>query len=189
MNRLATPSAGLVVASLVAAVAAAGCGLGDLPSRPPRSLPPEALGPSPSPTAVPSPTPTASPTPRPTPTPLLYTVKAGDSLGTIAKRFKTTPRSIAFWNRARYPSLDPDSPRYNPDRIEIGWMLTLTPGVTFDEGIESPPAGSPTPEATISLGPAVSPPADGSGLSGLLVSHGLRQAGLQPVTVSTMLGL
>ncbi|MGZ8501624.1 MAG: polysaccharide deacetylase family protein [Candidatus Limnocylindrales bacterium] len=179
MNRPATPPAGLLIASLVVAIATAGCGLGDLPTRPPRSVPPATPGPSPSPTAVVPPTPTPSPTPRPTPTPLVYTVKAGDSLLSIAKRFKTTGRSIAYWNRARYPSLDPDSPKYNPDRIEIGWKLTLTPGVKIDEGIESPPAGSPTPEATISLGPAMSPPADGSGL---LVSHGPRESNVVALT-------
>lgn len=161
------------------ALAASGCGLGDLPTRPPQSLPPATPGPSPSPTAVPPPTPSPSPTPRPTPTSLVYTVKAGDSLLSIAKRFKTTGRSIAYWNRDRYPSLDPDSSKYNPDRIEIGWKLTLTPGVKIDEGIESPPAGSPTPEPTIALGPAASPPADGSGL---LINHGPRQSNVVALT-------
>jgi spore germination protein YaaH len=85
---------------------------------------------------------------RPSPTPLVYTVKPGDSLLSIAKRFKTTGRSIAYWNRATYPSLDPDSSKYDPDRIEVGWKLVLTPGVTIDQALESPPAGSPTPEPT-----------------------------------------
>lgn len=149
MNRPATPTV-LLIAGLVAAIAAAGCGLGDLPTRPPSSLPPATPGPSPSPTAVLPPTPTPSPTPRPTPTALVYTVKAGDSLLSIAKRFKTSGRSIAFWNRATYPSLDPDSPKYDPNRIEIGWKLTLIPGVKIDNGLESPPADSPTPEPTSS---------------------------------------
>jgi hypothetical protein len=164
MNRPATPPKALLVASLVVAIAAAGCGLGDLPTRPLPSLPPATPSPSPSPTAFVPPTPTPSPTPRPAPTALVYTVRAGDRLLLIAKRFKTTGRSIAYWNRARYPSLDPDSPKYDPNRIEIGWQLTLTPGVKIDDGTQSPPAGSPTPEPTVGLGPATSPPADRSGL-------------------------
>lgn len=150
MNRPATSPTVLLIASLVAAIAAAGCGLGDLPTRPPRSLPPATPSPSPSPTVALPPTPTPSPTPRPTPTPLIYTVKPGDSLLSIAKRFKTSGRSIALWNRTKYPSLDPDSPKYDPNRIEIGWKLTLTPGVKIDDGPESSPAASPTPEPTAS---------------------------------------
>jgi nucleoid-associated protein YgaU len=148
MSRRATSPTGLLFASLGLALAAAGCGLGDLPTRQPPSQPPPTAGPSPTPTAVPSPTPTPSPTVRPSPTPLVYTVKPGDSLLSIAKRFKTTGRSIAYWNRATYPSLDPDSSKYDPDRIEVGWKLVLTPGVTIDQALESPPAGSPTPEPT-----------------------------------------
>src|SRR4249920_2244118 len=59
--------------------------------------------------ALPTPRPTpAGPTPtpsfiRPTPTPgatfALYTVKRGDTLVGIAKKFKTDGRSIAYWNR------------------------------------------------------------------------------------------
>ena len=79
------------------------------------------------PTDPPPPTPTPSPTPAPTPTPTpgaadpdarpdvrVYTVKRGDTLTSIAKRFKTDGRSIAYWNRARYQSLDPESLRLPP---------------------------------------------------------------------------
>ena len=52
----------------------------------------------------------------PEPTFALYTVKRGDTLVGIAKRFKTDGRSIAYWNRVTYPSLDPDSTKYQPDR-------------------------------------------------------------------------
>ena len=37
-----------------------------------------------------------------------YKVVSGDSLDKIAKKFKTSARSIAYWNRATYPSLDPE---------------------------------------------------------------------------------
>jgi LysM domain-containing protein len=102
--------------------------------------------------AVPTPTPTPAPTGptpkpsfvRPTPTPaptfLVYTVATGDSLNTIAKKFGTTARSIAFWNRGTYPSLDPESAGYRPNTVRIGWTLMIIPHVIFDE--ESLPAPS-----------------------------------------------
>jgi hypothetical protein len=95
---------------------------------------------SPAPTATPEPTPW-SPTPipsfiRPTPTPLptflAYTVQPGDTLLSIGRAHGTSGRSIAFWNRETYPSLDPDSPDYSPNRIEAGWVLLLVPGIEVD---------------------------------------------------------
>ena len=72
------------------------------------------------------------PTPTPHPTVLAYVVKAGDTLTSIAREHRTTPRSIAFWNREAHPSLDPDSPSYAPNRIEIGWVLLLVPDLEVD---------------------------------------------------------
>lgn len=108
------------------------------------------------PTAIPSPTgPTplpsfVPPTPTPGPTFLTYVVVRGDSLTSIAKRFNTKARSIAFWNRAAYPSLDPESDKYSPNRIELGWVLVLIPGAMVDEDalpslvpIPVPPSPSP----------------------------------------------
>jgi hypothetical protein len=107
-------------------------------------------GGSPSPTATPVPTP-AGPTPtpsfvRPTPTPqptfFSYTVVSGDSLGAIAKRFKTSARSIAYWNRATYPSLDPESGSYRPDYLKLGWVLLLIPKAEVDpENLPTLPPG------------------------------------------------
>lgn len=179
MTRHEAPHVVRLSAILAIALLLAGCGLGDIPTRPPRATPPPTPSPSPSPTPVPTPTVPPTPTPRPSPTSLVYTVKAGDNLLTIAKRFKTTARSIAYWNRARYPSLDPDSPKYDPNRIEVGWKLTITPGVIIDDAVESPPGASPTPEPTLSLGPAETPPADGTGL---LVTHGSRQSNAVALT-------
>jgi hypothetical protein len=67
--------------------------------------------------------------------------------------YGTTARSIAYWNRARYPSLDPDSSAYEPNRIEVGWILQLIPTEVVDEDelpdpTPSPDAGSPSPVAT-----------------------------------------
>jgi spore germination protein YaaH len=73
------------------------------------------------------------PTPRPSPTFLVYEVRAGDTLTSIARQFGTTARSIAYWNRSRYPSLDPDSPAYQPGLIETGWLLQLIPTAVVDE--------------------------------------------------------
>ena len=72
------------------------------------------------------------PTPTPLPTFLVYTVRPGDTLTSIARQFGTTARSIAFWNRTTYPSLDPDSTDYSPDSIKAGWNLLLVPDVELD---------------------------------------------------------
>ena len=161
------------------ALGASGCGLGDIPTRAPRPTTTPVPTPTPFPTPTPPPTPTPTPSPKPTPTAFIYTVKAGDNLLNIAKRYKTTGRSIAYWNRATYPSLDPDSPKYDPNRIEVGWKLSIIPGVTIDDAVESPPGSSPTPEPTIALGPAETPPADGAGL---LVTHGSRASNVVVLT-------
>ncbi|MEO5940823.1 MAG: LysM domain-containing protein, partial [Candidatus Limnocylindrales bacterium] len=67
------------------------------------------------------------------PTFLVHVVAAGESLNTIAHRFGTTARSIAFWNRSTYPSLDPDSTGYRPDLLKVGWTLFLIPNAVVDE--------------------------------------------------------
>jgi hypothetical protein len=115
---------------------------------------------APAPTAGPSPTPSFErPTPNPSPTFLAYEVRAGDSLTSIARLFGTTARSIAFWNRARYPSLDPDSDAYEPNRIEVGWTLLLVPTevVAEDELPDPTPTPTPTP-ASPTPGASSSPP-------------------------------
>ena len=98
---------------------------------------PRAADTTPSPTPLPTgPTPPPSfvrPTPTPLPTFLSYVVKTGDTLDAIAKAHGTTARSIAFWNRSTYPSLDPDAPGYDPNRIRVGWVLLLVPNVEIDE--------------------------------------------------------
>jgi hypothetical protein len=84
------------------------------------------------------------PTPTPLPTFLVYVVRRGDTLTSIARAHGTTARSIAFWNRERYPSLDPDSPDYEPNRIEVAWLLVLIPNVELD------PEDLPEPSASAS---------------------------------------
>ena len=100
-----------------------------------------------SPPATPAASPTAPgnrpyrPTPAPSPTFAAYVVRRGDTLDALARRFGTSTESLAYWNRATYPSLDPDSPAYDPDRIEAGWTLVYLPGVVIDP--EDLPGASP----------------------------------------------
>jgi hypothetical protein len=118
---------------------------------------PTATAPPTGPSAPPS---FVRPTPTPQPTFLAYVVKPGDTLTSIARAHGTTARSIAFWNRSRHPSLDPDSPSYRPDRIEVGWVLLLVPDLELDpedlppETPPAPPATSPSPTVSAARGPA-----------------------------------
>jgi hypothetical protein len=131
---------------LVAVVALAGC----IPSAARSGSPaagsavPGASTPTPGPTG-PTPVPSfVRPTPTPLPSFLAYVVKSGDNLNTIAHRFGTTGRSIAYWNRATYPSLDPEAPSYKPNLVRIGWTLVLIPNVVVDEQTLPEPTPNPT---------------------------------------------
>ena len=110
-----------------------------------------AVGPSAASTPVgPSAAPTFSrPTPSPGPTFAIYTVKRGDTLNAIAKKYHTTARSISWWNRGTYPSLDPEAPGYDPGTIRVGWKLVVLPGVTVDEN--NPPTPSPAPPTPLPI--------------------------------------
>lgn len=111
----------------------------------------------PAPTASPSPAaPTfVRPTPSPNPTFTSYVVHPGDTLNSIATTFATSARSIAWWNRGAYPSLDPESEGYNPNRLEVGWVLVLLPGMVVDEN--NPPTPSPGPNGTPAIPPSAGP--------------------------------
>jgi nucleoid-associated protein YgaU len=135
---------------------------------------PAAIRPTPAPTPTPTPVPTAPPTPTPTPGPptptpgptfAVYKVRRGDTLTSLAHKFKTTARSIAYWNRDAYPSLDPESVGYSPDRLEVGWVLRVMPGRQYvpppddgETGIEVTPTPDdeeydPEPSLVASPGP------------------------------------
>lgn len=162
-NPLATPVGAGVLGVLVLALAALIVvvpGLTIVPAATPRptcspsggadSCASNALGPTPSPSEVASPSPSfVRPTPTPGPTFASYLVKPGDSLSSIARAFGTTPRSVAWWNRGTYPTLNPESETYAPNHIEPGWTLLLIPGVVVDDASPpSPSPGSSTPSAT-----------------------------------------
>ncbi len=136
------------------------------------TLPGGSTGPgaSPAPGGTPAPSSSASgpsrpfrPTAAPAPTFATWTVRRGETLIALARRFETTPESLAYWNRARYPSLDPDSPAYRPDRIEVGWQLSYIPGAIVDPENLPPASGPPTddPGASASVGPFPTLPPDG----------------------------
>jgi len=149
---MTTPRLGWIAATGIALIVVVGA---CIPSG--AALPSSSSGTGPSPgstaaAAAPSPSasgPSASPsftypTPTPLPTFLVYTVRSGDTLTSIAREQGTTARSIAFWNRQRYPSLDPDAPTYSPNRIEVGWELLLVPNVELDpEDLPEPSSPSP----------------------------------------------
>ena len=146
----------IAIVTIAAALIVAAC----LPaSLRPTPTPGPTAAPTPSPTAAPTPTP-GPPTPTPAPTFALHTVKRGDSLTSLAKQYQTTGRSIAYWNRDIYPTLDPESAKYDPDQLQIGWVLRILPGQEYqapmdagespdvtpspaDSGYSSPPQPSP----------------------------------------------
>jgi LysM domain len=105
---------------------------------------PTPVGPTPSPTYV-------RPTPRPLPSFLIHVVAPGESLVKIAERYGTSGRSIAYWNRLRYPSLDPDSRHYRPDHLVVGWSLDIIPNHEVDP--EDLPGESATPAPGSSIDP------------------------------------
>ena len=57
----------------------------------------------------------------------------------IARRHRTSGRSIAYWNRDEYPSLDPESANYRPNVLQRGWVLKILPGQEYvpppDDGV------------------------------------------------------
>ncbi len=134
--------------------------------------------PKPTPTPIPTPLPTATPQPTsvPTPTPppasqyISYTVRPGDTLSIIAKRYATTWQSLVYWNRSRYPNLDPANPAYNPNRIEVGWVLRLIPAVVVPYNAPLPTV-KPTPTPTTK--PSTPPAPTGASL---LIGHGSRSS-------------
>jgi len=130
--------------------------------------------------ATPTPEPTfVRPTPSPQPTFVVYRVQPGDTLNSIARQFRTTARSIAWWNRGAYPILDPESPTYDPNHLEVGWLLNVLPDSVVDE--TNPPTPSPGPP-TASPGPVTAPPATVKPTSAVptavpaavVISHGAR---------------
>jgi hypothetical protein len=76
-------------------------------------------------------------------------VVRGDTLTRLARRYRTDGRSIAYWNRDEYPSLDPESPDYAPNDLRRGWVLRILPAQEYvpppDDG-ETGEQVTPEPE-------------------------------------------
>jgi peptidoglycan/xylan/chitin deacetylase (PgdA/CDA1 family) len=172
------------VAIGAAGLLAASCALSLVPS--PSPTPGQVTSPPPTPEAtLASPSPTPSPTvatpgpstpstqlpPVPSATPFLYVVQPGDTLSAIARRFSTTVDAIGTWNAGRYPSLDPSRPTYDPNRIGVGWVLWIAPGMTAEETGPPSPSVGPSPSGASPVIPPTATPAPGAAL---LVSHGAR---------------
>ena len=176
------PAAPLAAILMVALVAGACV---PTPANRPSSPPPTAsasaaVTPVPTPTG-PTPDPSfVRPTPTPLPTFLTYAVQAGDTLSSIARTFATNVDSIAFWNRDAYPSLDPESEGYAPNRIEVGWTFVLMPGVKVD--LSEVPDRTPTPAPSATAGGTTAPSPTGAGAS-TKVTHGSRASGMVALTV------
>ena len=124
-------------------------------------------GDEPGDSAEPSPT-EAEPTGSPGPTFLIHVVKAGENLTSIAVRYKTHPRSVAYWNRDTYPSLDFESPTYKPDHVEVGWRLRILPGVILADPL---PTRRPSARPSVSIPP---PPSVAAGDPAVVISNGPR---------------
>jgi len=135
---------------LAAVLAVSAC---DLSALEPSATPPS-LTPVPSASASPS---FVRPTPLPQATFMVYVVASGDTLTSIADTFSTSAQSLAYWNRATYPSLDPESANYDPNTIQAGWALALIPFAEVDPENLPPPSGTPSETPSESDGASPSP--------------------------------
>lgn len=151
----------------------------------------DAAGVSPDPSLNPSPSgPTRPtfirPTPTPLPTFLVHVVAPGDTLSSIARRYGTSPFSIAVWNRERYATLDPLAEDYAPDRIQAGWRLQLIPNGEVDEEdllpTTSPASSSPSASAEGTPDPAGPSAAPSIGGVATVVRNGPRTVGTVALT-------
>jgi peptidoglycan/xylan/chitin deacetylase (PgdA/CDA1 family) len=110
---------------------------------------PSQTTPGATPTGEISQSPSASPTPSTAPSESAgmteYTVVAGDTLYSVARRFGTTVPQLQAWNAERYPSLVSD-----PNTLQAGWRLIVAgePNVT----------PLPTPSAVPTPRPTTTPP-------------------------------
>jgi peptidoglycan/xylan/chitin deacetylase (PgdA/CDA1 family) len=136
---------GFVLALTLVLVA---CGAQPLPSgnltQPAQTDPPSPIA---SGTATVAPETSPVETPAETQDVTFYTVLAGDTLASIARRFATSVEQLQAWNQARYPSL-----ATNPGTLLVGWALVVAgePGVT---PLPTPTsAASPPPVAACDAG-------------------------------------
>ena len=132
----------LIIALLLAACGESSPAPTDVPGTPSAS---ETDSPGPTPTGEA----TGEPTVEPTATPAMrtYTVRAGDTLSSIARAWDTTVEQLQAWNAERYPSL-----ATNPNVVEPGWELI----VSGDPDATPLPTPSPTAVPTAAPTPVPS---------------------------------
>jgi peptidoglycan/xylan/chitin deacetylase (PgdA/CDA1 family) len=105
-------AAGLVVGLLLSACEAAGPSLLPSSSQAASSTPSASSSPTVGNTAPPGPSEAAGTT---------YTVRAGDTLSSIARGWSTTVAQLQSWNGERYPTLVS-----NPASLQVGWKLMVS---------------------------------------------------------------
>ncbi len=112
---------------------------------PPTTTPPH----TPMPTAaIASSTPTVPPTEPPTPAPLVYVVKEGDTLSSIAQAYGVTVQEIVKANGLA-----------NPDVLNIGQELVI-PGHFITPTVPPPTEPAPTEDPSSAASPTVEPSPD-----------------------------
>jgi peptidoglycan/xylan/chitin deacetylase (PgdA/CDA1 family) len=99
----------------------------------------------------------------------VHIVARGETLSLIARRYASTWQSVVYWNRDRYPSLNPTSATYDPNALQVGWTLVVWPAVVVPFNAPMPTA-TPRPTAAPSTKPAAPP----AGAASALVYHGSR---------------
>jgi LysM repeat protein len=112
---------------------------------PPTTTPPHTPMPT---TAIASSTPTVPPTEPPTPAPLVYVVKEGDTLSSIAQAYGVTVQEIVEANGLA-----------NPDVLNVGQELVI-PGHFITPTAPPPTEPAPTEDPSSAASPTVEPPPD-----------------------------
>lgn len=128
----------LALSLILAACGESGPSSGTPPAIPSAS---EAMTPGATPTDSPTPPPSGDPSPSADVT--RYTVRAGDTLSSIARAWGTTVAQLQAWNADRYPSL-----AENPNVLEPGWALVVSGDPDATPLPTAIPTAVPTPAPT-----------------------------------------
>jgi peptidoglycan/xylan/chitin deacetylase (PgdA/CDA1 family)/LysM repeat protein len=154
----------LIAACAVTMFVLSACGGGASPS-PSAGLPSGV--PSASPSASEAPGETAEPSGDPSVTPeqpaeTTYTVRAGDTLFSIARAWGTSVEQLQAWNAEAYPSLADD-----PGNLQAGWVLVVSGDPNATPLPTVPPTARPATPA-----PSVPPPVSSGCRAGNRVAAG-----------------
>jgi len=131
-------------ALLTAALALAACGAD--PSATPTPAVPSASADTSAPASVPgslAPSAPASASVQPSAGVTTYTVRAGDTLFSIARTWDTSVAQLQAWNADRYPALAAD-----PDVLQAGWTIVVSGDPDATPLPTTVPTNRPTPAPT-----------------------------------------